>query len=74
MSSVSIDKSYAVRPRDWKTCSRVRWAPSRNITTSYCNGWVIMVRKHGTIWCIYLGTTLHLGFDETKKMLLVHAA
>ena len=36
MSRVSIERSYALRPREANTSARVRFFPSRKITISYC--------------------------------------
>lgn len=58
MSRVSIERSYALSLSDWKTCSSVRSAPSRNITTSYKltkSGYILR-----RVYVHYVGISLYL--------------
>ena len=69
MSSVSIERSYAVRLRDWKTCSRVSAAPSRKMTTSYLSHELDISPSSEKA---YVRGMLHFRFNESEQMLLVH--
>lgn len=57
----------------WNTSANVRCFPSLKSTTSYDN-LAYATKKIGENWKTDIRALLHLVFDKTQKMLLIHAS